>query len=509
MKCSDVSDRLVDFLYEEMPAAERREFVAHVDGCAACSAEVTAMSSTLGHARAALRGPLDEAPPPNLRARILQAAEAATTAKVVQTSRVGSPPASPAAHHRGRDGEAERSERGGGGGWGAEGRSEPSQGSHVNVGFFARLWRTPWLVPALGAAGVATVVLLVRVIKNPQVFPEQKPAATETLAQPAAEPRVLPQAQPPAEGKPTLPSPSGLALAKRRTAKSEDNSYSELRHAVEPEKPHSAARAPGKLGTAGRRFVELSNEPLGGAGEDLQAPVGAAATAKGGFRAAAPSKAPAGAIARPESAPATRADKDESLRDRAQNPMPDGRSRAVGAGAGSSARWAEPPPPRPAFAPVAAAPSPRPVQAAPAVFAATPASAEPAPARKTKSAEDLLDSAAQKPVRSPERAKAQTPARVSAASPAAQAEASADKREVSENKHSISLEERVRKAEKLFAEKKWAEAAAAFRALIAQAPSHPAVKTWRERLAAAEGAQEQGRAAKAKKAGEGDSLDGL
>ena len=64
-------------------------------------------------------------------------------------ARVGSPPAfgtdsppyppralprapSPAAHHRGRVGEAERSERGGGGGWGAEGRSEPFQGSHVN-----------------------------------------------------------------------------------------------------------------------------------------------------------------------------------------------------------------------------------------------------------------------------------------------------------------------------------------------------------------------------------------
>ena len=47
-------------------------------------------------------------------------------------TRVGSPPALPAAHHRGRVGEAERSERGGGGRWGAEGRSEPSQGSHVN-----------------------------------------------------------------------------------------------------------------------------------------------------------------------------------------------------------------------------------------------------------------------------------------------------------------------------------------------------------------------------------------
>ncbi len=52
-------------------------------------------------------------------------------------TRVGSPPAMPAprvAHHRGRGGEAERSERGGGGGWGAEGRSEPSQGSHVDRG---------------------------------------------------------------------------------------------------------------------------------------------------------------------------------------------------------------------------------------------------------------------------------------------------------------------------------------------------------------------------------------
>jgi prepilin-type N-terminal cleavage/methylation domain-containing protein len=44
-----------------------------------------------------------------------------------------------AAHYRGRVGEAERSERGGGGGWGAEGRSEPSQGSHVNESGFSLL----------------------------------------------------------------------------------------------------------------------------------------------------------------------------------------------------------------------------------------------------------------------------------------------------------------------------------------------------------------------------------
>ncbi len=67
----------------------------------------------------------------------------------------------------------------------------------------------------------------------------------------------------------------------------------------------------------------------------------------------------------------------------------------------------------------------------------------------------------------------------------------------------------MRKAEKLFAEKKWAEAAAAFRALLAQAPSNPAAKTWRERVAAADQAQEQARAAKTRKAVSQDPLDGM
>jgi anti-sigma factor RsiW len=483
MKCTDVSTLLVDFLYEELPAAERREFLAHVESCVACSAEVKAMASTLGHARAALRGPLAEEPPPHLRARILQAAEASVAATAAETRRVG------------------------------KRRPQPE-------GLFSRFWKTPWLVPALGAAGVATAVLLIRVIKNPQVLPEQKPAAIEMLAQPAAEPRGLQQApqRPEAESKPAFPSPSAPVLAKRRTAESDDNSYAERKHAAG--KPSTATRAPSNLGTAGRRFAELSGEPLGGAGERLAlAPVGAATTAKGGFRAAAPSKAPVGAIGTLERAQATRVNKDETVLDQAPKSLAEGRSSAVGAGAGSSARWAEPPPPRHAAAPAAlaappaaAALSPRPAEAAPVVFAATPAPAEPVPAKKAKRApalEDQLKSAPQEPARSPELAKTQAPGRVPPASPAAQAEASADKKKVSENGDSTSLEERVRKAERLFAEKKWAEAAAAFRALIAQAPSNPATKTWRERLAAAEGAQQQGRAARAKKAVSSDPLDGL
>ena len=81
--------------------------------------------------------------------------------------------------------------------------------------------------------------------------------------------------------------------------------------------------------------------------------------------------------------------------------------------------------------------------------------------------------------------------RAAPAGAAAQAETPADKKKVSANQQTLSFDERVRKAEKLFAEKKWAEAAAAFRALLAQAPSNPAAKTWRERVAAAESAQEQ------------------
>jgi hypothetical protein len=107
-----------------------------------------------------------------------------------------------------------------------------------------------------------------------------------------------------------------------------------------------------------------------------------------------------------------------------------------------------------------------------------------------------------------EREKAKAPMRLPPAEHAAQAEAPADKKAA--NKETLSFDERVRKAEKLFAEKKWAEAAAAFRALLAQAPSNPAAKTWRERVVAAEQAQERARrAAKAREGVSHDPIEGL
>ena len=477
MKCSDVSSRLVDFLYEEMPAAERREFLAHVDGCVSCSAEVKAMSSTLGHARAALRGPLAEEPPPGVRARVLDAARAAATARATEVAkpRVVRPP-------------------------------EPE-------GFFARLWKTPWLVPALGAAGVATAVFLVKVIKNPQVLPEQKPAVTEALTQPAAEPQELNQARPQPEPKheptaaPTAPAPAeqGLAgLGRKPTAGIERDSRAEPKRAATAGKPGAAPPARDDLMKSRR---QVSDDPLSRIAWEARprTPVGEATAAKGGGRATAPSRGAADAIAKRESAPAMRADKDEAGLDQPLRPLPQARKGPFAEGAGSSGRWAQPPPLRAAKAPAATAPSP-------VAAAAAPAAARPAPIEKAEAIadrEDQVGSVAGKPSRSAAPVKVQAPVRAAPTGHAAQAETPADKKNVSANKENISFEERVRKAEKLFSEKKWGEAAAAFRALLAQAPSNPAAKTWRERVAAAESAQEQGRTVKAKTKISNDALDGL
>jgi Putative zinc-finger len=434
MKCSEVSSLLVDFLYDEMPADKRHEFLAHVDGCASCSAEVKAMSATLGHARAALRGPLAQDAPPRVRARVLEAAAAAAAAKTTDMARMPRVP-------------------------------QPD-------GFFARLWKTPWLVPALGAAGVATVVLLVRVIRNPQVIPDQRPAVTETLTQPPAESLGLRPSQPRPE---TAPEPlAGLAPKQTRKPDAEFDDGSQLKRAASAGKPHLATRARDNPALTGHKLARSADELSGVRGEGTAlTPLGQATVGKGGGATAPPYR------------------KDEERLGAVAKAGPG----AVAAGSDSTNRWAEPPPPRAA--------------AAPAASAAAPAAPAPAPAKKAKAVVDLDEmqksAADEGSSRSSEREKA--PMRTRPLERVAQAEAPADKKAAS--KDTPSFEERVRKAEKLFAEKKWAEAATAFRALIAQAPSNPAAKTWRERVAAAESAQEQGRILKSKATLSSDPLDGL
>jgi len=320
----------------------------------------------------------------------------------------------------------------------------------------------------------------------------------------------LQQSQPQPETQPELlaapaPAEQGLGgLTTKTTAGIERDSRAEPKRAATAGKPRAAPPARDDLMKSRR---QVSNDPLSGIAWEARprTPVGEATAAKGGGK-TAPSGGAADAFAKRESAPAMRADKDEASLDQPLRLLPQARKGPVAEGAGSSGRWAQPPPPRTGEAPLAAAP-------APVAAAAVPAAARPALVEKAEAIADREDrvggSVAEKPVRSAAPAKVQAPVRAAPTGHAAQAEVMADKKKVSASKENISFEERVRKAEKLFAEKKWGEAAAAFRALLAQAPSNPAAKTWRERVAAAESAQEQGRTVKAKAKISNDALDGL
>jgi hypothetical protein len=69
---------MLELIYGELAASARAEVEAHVAGCAACRAELKALESTRALARQAMAA---DAPPPRVRAAILQAATAALPAR--------------------------------------------------------------------------------------------------------------------------------------------------------------------------------------------------------------------------------------------------------------------------------------------------------------------------------------------------------------------------------------------------------------------------------------------
>jgi len=161
LSCDDVNARLVDLVYGEGSASERQVLEAHVGGCTRCQADL----DTLGRTRAAVRGRLDEAPPPRVRARILQAAaEAVARPQKVQPALAAKSP------------------------------TEPT--------FWDRL-RLRWTLPTLATVGAFAVILLsARVLLNPGSAYKRgrdemaREATPEQTAAPVAEP--TPPAAPPA-----------------------------------------------------------------------------------------------------------------------------------------------------------------------------------------------------------------------------------------------------------------------------------------------------------------------
>lgn len=440
MKCSDISSRLVDFLYEELSAAERSEFNAHLASCPSCAAEVKVSSRTLQRTRTALAGPLNEDPPARVHANILAAARAA---------------AQPARQPRVAEKE----------------------------GFFARLWKAPWLIPAMGAAGVATAVFLIKVIKNPEVLPVREPASPaavstpqpteETSPSPAAAPAepqteqaTQDEARPTAVGKSVgVASRSGHTRPASRAAAPAPAPVKRKMISDDPLMDLDVRRAP---------TIDKSRES---ASEGAAPMMKRAAPAPAITNTPAPAPKPAapgrllnapGSWAAPP--PRAQGSKD----DRAEDVDMLMKESANGAGASQPRgevlqakpqRAAEAPSPAPAASGFAlpAAPSAPPAKAAP------PASEPRAKAKKSAALEDMADEVAD-----------------SAPLHSVAAEKEADRADKKGVTRPEGLQERVRKADKLYEEKKWAQAATAYSALLVEAPSHPNAPTWRKRLYVAE-----------------------
>jgi hypothetical protein len=97
----------------------------------------------------------------------------------------------------------------------------------------------------------------------------------------------------------------------------------------------------------------------------------------------------------------------------------------------------------------------------------------------------------------------------SAPRPSVAVEKEADRAEKKGSRDKETFDDRVRKAAKLYEEKKWAEAAAAYRALLEEAPKHASAPVWRQRMAIAQGAENEKNILKAKKRVSNDALDGI
>ncbi len=142
--CEDVTAHMMELLYGELPADARASVDAHVAGCARCRAELDGFEKT----RAVARSGLDEAPPARARTAIMQAAAAHLAAAQAQ--------AQPAAARR---------------------PAAPEKES-----FWDRL-RARWTFPTLATVGAVAVFMVAnRVFLNPERTLAPRPAR-ETPAQ--------------------------------------------------------------------------------------------------------------------------------------------------------------------------------------------------------------------------------------------------------------------------------------------------------------------------------------
>jgi hypothetical protein len=439
MNCSSVKERLVDFLYDELPADARAVFEDHLRACPRCKAEVASYRATLGSTRSALSGPLAKDPPVRVRDAVMEVAKAAARAAT---------PKKP------------------------------------ELGFFARLWRTPWLMPAFGAASVATVVLLVRVLKNPEVIPGQRATSigemtepTPTRASAPAPEEQTAEGVSPNRGK-AGPEKSARMLAdepygEKPGVQNTKDAPREVRRARKEERRSSAEVPVGGLGLD-RDVLGRSDKASASAGAHKKADRADALLLEeaGQRRPAAPSR-----FAEPP--PARQEEKAEKADDGATEQR---RLRLKELGQPGGAARAHDDATEDSFSNAHAARAKRDV-------APTPAPAKPAGHAPAMAASPL-------PVAAPAPAAAPAPppgpsmkkrAEVAAEAEASYAAGAVTQGEPSDHKKGEAqpaspLSEAIRRADRLFADGNWSAAAEAYRELLRRYPSYSEAGKWRSRM---------------------------
>jgi hypothetical protein len=429
--CQQVSTRMMDLLYGELSGEERATVEAHLAGCASCRAELAAFQGTRAAARRALAA---DAPPARAHDAILRAAAAAVAEKQAQPVAARPAPAQPS--------------------------------------FWERL-RARWTLPTFATVGaVAVVVLASKVFLEPDKTVELGRQAVQSR------PAEAPSAPPPAGGAP--------APAERPSEEAQEREKNVIRAEakelakVRSERPSAAAEAAHRA-TAPSGLSQRGDLPAEGFGA-----LGGMAKGKG------PAKASRARAASDDPL-------DNLLDGLAGSPA---RDKSAAAPKPAAREFAPPPPPRaqPPSAPAAASAGQKralddeaemdtgsaPGRAGGGHLQGGAGSAAPSAhvAAKAKKVSAPGDDFAGAPAAS---ASAPAPRPTSPPAPAAaREEAKEARRSDAKAESKPEGESPVARADRLYAEGRWAEAVRAYRELLRRDPRNGDAPRWRQRLATAE-----------------------
>jgi anti-sigma factor RsiW len=450
LTCDDVNARLIDLVYGEGTASERRELQGHVDGCARCRADLAA----LGRTRATLRAQMDDGPPPPaaVRARILAAASEAV-ARLPELAPAAAAAAPAAAAARAPAVPAP-----------VPARPRPEQPS-----LWQRL-RARWTFPTLGVVGATAIVLIAsRVFLNPERTVERgKQVAMGQAAAPAPSP-ARSEAPAPVAALPPAGAPAASAELRPRPARAHAHGAPARAAAAAPPSDDQEKVAKGDVDDA--RAAEIQDRVR--RMQDL------ASSARPVSRAAEPLMKPKAKLAAPPPPPPSRYRAGEAGRDDLLEGIMNDKSPRGGASAQAPAAAPAPPPSAPALVDRTLARNKREVyqEESPASAPAEAAEVQdaPAPPSRVASRRTSLDEAQED-------------------------EAGPAKKEKKAKDAPSTVEALSRRADQLYAAGHWDEAVAAYEELLRRFPSADGVPRWRVRVAAAHRAVVAERAAASKAA---------